>query len=157
MQKTRNRNEIKHRRIIATDPNGFHHLEYQREEQEDIICVFTEIQKKYAHKIYALYIMMAGAIIVLSFTDVQMGTQKGFLFVSFSTAISHRKKEKQLKRNKRLEENKLKCSSLLQVLQSSLHISKQLVKYHDFFLQSNLFISLWSLLQEQNHMTLLCN
>lgn len=63
--------------------------------------------------------MMADAIIVPSFTDVQMGNQKGFRFVSSSTAISHRKKNQtknqktQLKRNKRLEEKELKCSSLL--------------------------------------------
>lgn len=32
-----NRKEIKHRRIIATDANVFHHFEYK----EDIICGFT--------------------------------------------------------------------------------------------------------------------
>lgn len=37
---------------------------------------------------------MADAIIVPSFTDFQMGNQKGFCFVSFSTAIRHRKKKK---------------------------------------------------------------
>jgi len=54
--------------------------------------VLLKFQKKHAHKIYALCGMMAAAIIVPSFTDVQMGNQKRFRFVSFSTAISHRKK-----------------------------------------------------------------
>lgn len=54
-------------------------------------------KKKHGHKIYALSITMADAIVVPSFTDDQMGNQKGFCFVSFSTAISHRKKTAQEK------------------------------------------------------------
>lgn len=67
-------------------------------------------RSKYADKIDALSILMADAIIVPSFTDVPMGNQKGFRFVSFSTAITHSMKQ-QLKRNKRLEEKEVKRSS----------------------------------------------
>lgn len=37
--------------------------------------------------------MLADAIIVPSFTDVQMGNQRGLCFVSFAATISHRKKK----------------------------------------------------------------
>lgn len=47
-----------------------------------------KFRRKYAYTIDALSILMAGAIIVPSFTDVPMGNQKGFHFISSSTAIT---------------------------------------------------------------------
>lgn len=50
--------------------------------------------RKNAHKMYVLPIVIADAIIVPSFTDVQMGNRKGFRFVDIQTTstVCHSKK-----------------------------------------------------------------